>query len=86
MVDHTENECYHPFAFSLWLIDHRGVRFLHEFPYFHIVARRDFHAIFSITLYNGASIRKYKAHWNMNFSLISGFDSRENNIRGHSFF
>ena len=40
----------------------------------------------SITLCNGVSIREYKAYWYMNFSLINGCGTCENNIRGHSFF
>jgi len=35
---------------------------------------------------NGASVRKYEAHWHMNFSLINGCGTHKNNICGHSFF
>ena len=51
-----------------------------NFPYFHIVARKDY------TLCNGASISKYKAYWHMNLSLINRYGTSENNIHGHSFF
>jgi len=37
-------------------------------------------------LCNEASMHEYKAYWHMNFSLINGYDTRENNIRGYSFF
>jgi len=41
---------------------------------------------YSITLCNGASIRKYEAHWHMNFSLINGCGTHENNIYDYSLF
>ena len=34
---------------------------------------------------NVVSMRKYKAYWHMNFSLINGCITRENNIDGYSF-
>jgi len=40
----------------------------------------------SFSLFDGASIREDEAHWHMNFSLINGCGTHENNIRGHSFF
>jgi len=60
-----------------------------ESSYLHVAARtwRDiFHALLSIMLFNGASIRKYKAYWHIYFSLINGCGTHENNNHGHSFF
>ena len=39
----------------------------------------------SIALCNEANACKYKAYWHMNFSLINGCGTSENNIHGHSF-
>ena len=36
-------------------------------------------------LYNGASIREYKAYWHINFSLINGCGTHKNINHGHSF-
>ena len=54
---------------------------------FHIVVRRDNFSCspLSIALCNGVSIREYKAYRHMNFSLIDGCGTRNNNICGHSF-
>jgi len=85
MLENTENKA---FTFSLWLSDHRGVRYHERITCVSIVAIRDtFHDLLcSIMLYYRVSIHKYEAYWHMNFSLIDGCGKSENEICGHSFF
>ena len=80
-----------PFTFSPWQINPGGACVYAwswvNFLYYHIAARRDTScSSLYIALCNGANIHEYKAYWHMSFSLISGCGTRENSIRGHSFF
>ena len=79
----------YPLAFfSLWLIDPGGVHCYEQISIFLYSGKKRYfsYSPLSIAMCSRTSIRKYKAYWHMNFSLINRCRTREENIRGHSSF
>ena len=76
---------YHPFTMTNQSWGAHAVT--NEFSVFQFSGKRRYFSCFpfSMTLCSKVTIRKYKAYWHMNFSLINACGTRKNNIRSHSF-